>query len=905
MITFDAPEWFILLPALVFLAWRWPMLGLARPLRGAAMLAGVLLLADPRLPSRSGGLDLWVLLDRSASTEDAIDRDLPEWRRLLQQAKPGRRDELHFLDFAADVIPAPPDGGTSLYSTRRGATRTAQAISHVLARQPKDRPARVLVMTDGYATEPLREAAAKLQAEGIPLDFRRFGQIADGDTRLSRFEIPARAQPGEAFVLRVTATGDGDAVVPVRFTRNGQPAGEATVQLKGGRGSLEMVDRIEAGGSHIYEATLLVPEDPHPANNSASARVQIEGGPRVLLLTRFPDDPLAGVFQAQGLEVELVTNTKELDPGRLTGARAVVFNDVPAFDVPRAFLDALDFHVREQGAGLLMTGGKHSFGSGGYFNSPLDPLLPVSMELKSEHRKLAVAMAIVLDRSGSMGATVPGPGGAILTKMDLANTGAAATIELLGMMDEVSVHAADTTAHEIVRLGKVAEKRAEMVAKTRAIQTGGGGIYVHEGLSTAWKSLRRSAAGTRHVILFSDAADSEEPGAYKTLLREMRDGGATVSVIGMGTDKDVDADLLKEIAKLGGGRIQFTEKAEQIPQLFAMETVTVARSAFITENTPAKVTGNWAEVSGQSLEWLPAVDGYNLSYAREGAAVSLSTGDEYSAPLVATLRRGLGRTAAVSFPVAGDHSAASRAWPGYADFLKTLARWLVGPAMPPGLGLSHRIEGNRLSVRLSYANDDWARRLAADPPVLKLAIENESSTTRDLPWQRISPGEFTASLELQENEVVRGAIQAGGHTAGFGPLALGVSAEWAFETERLEELLAVSRATGGRELVDLAQAWLKPEVGQRIDLRLPLAIAVMVLLLLDAWQTRWQWTWKRPPAPEGGVDPAALRKPSRKAKPPPTTVAEPAPPPAPAMAEEELAAARRRSRFAKAKKGEG
>lgn len=903
MITFDAPEWFILLPALVFLAWRWPQLGLTRLLRAGALLMAVLLLADPRLPSRGGGLDLWVLLDRSASTEDNVDRDLPEWRGLLMQAKPGRLDELHFLDYAADVIPAPTDGGTSLYASRRSATKTAQAISNALARQRKDRPARVLVMTDGYATEPLREAAAKLQAEGIPLDFRRIGQVADGDTRLSRFEAPSRAQPGEAFVLRVTVTGEGDGEIPVRFTRNGQAAGEAKVKLNAGRGSLEMVDRIEGGGSHLYEATLLVADDPHPANNMAKARVQIEGGPRVLLLTRFPDDPLASVFQSQGFAVELVTEARELDPGRLTGARAVVFNDVPAFDVPRPFLEALDFHTREQGAGLLMVGGKYSFGSGGYFQSPVDPLLPVSMELKSEHRKLAVAMAIVLDRSGSMGAGVAGPGGQALTKMDLANTGAASAIELLGSLDEVCVFAVDTDPHEIVKMARVSGQRNAMLAKVRSIQTGGGGIYVHEALTAAWKALRTSTAGTRHVILFSDAADSEEPGNYKALLKDMRDGGATVSVIGLGTDKDVDADLLKDIARLGGGRIQFTERAEQIPQLFAMETVTVARSAFIEESTTTKVTGNWAEISGQSLDWLASVDGYNLSYAKEGAAVSLATSDEYTAPLVATMRRGLGRTAAVSFPLAGDHSAAARAWPGYADFLKTLARWLVGPTMPPGLGLTHRIEGNRLTVRLSYASDDWARRLAEDPPRLKLAVESDSTTVRDLPWQRISPGEFTAAFDLQENDVVRGAIQAGGHTAGFGPLALGVSAEWAFENERLEELQTVSRATGGRELVDLAQAWLKPPVAQRMDLRLPLCIAVMLFLLLDAWQTRWQWTWKKRALAEDDFDTVPLPKPSRKTKAAKEKPVVPEIPPA--AAEEEADAARRRSRFAKAKRGNG
>ena len=43
-----------------------------------------------------------------------------------------------------------------------------------------------------------------------------------------------------------------------------------------------------------------------------------------------------------------------------------------------------------------------SFGVGGYFKSAIDPYLPVSMEIKNEHRKLSLAMAVALDRSGSM-----------------------------------------------------------------------------------------------------------------------------------------------------------------------------------------------------------------------------------------------------------------------------------------------------------------------------------------------------------------------------------------------------------------------------------------------------------------------------------------------------------------------
>ena len=38
--------------------------------------------------------------------------------------------------------------------------------------------------------------------------------------------------------------------------------------------------------------------------------------------------------------------------------------------------------VKETGAGFMMTGGKHAYGPGGYFRSPLEPIMPVSMELR-------------------------------------------------------------------------------------------------------------------------------------------------------------------------------------------------------------------------------------------------------------------------------------------------------------------------------------------------------------------------------------------------------------------------------------------------------------------------------------------------------------------------------------------
>ena len=72
---------------------------------------------------------------------------------------------------------------------------------------------------------------------------------------------------------------------------------------------------------------------------------------------------------------------KSLGPGLLTGCKAVVLNNVPAWDLPADFIAALPFYVEVQGGGLLMAGGRRSFGAGGWFQSAVDPLLPVLSRL--------------------------------------------------------------------------------------------------------------------------------------------------------------------------------------------------------------------------------------------------------------------------------------------------------------------------------------------------------------------------------------------------------------------------------------------------------------------------------------------------------------------------------------------
>jgi hypothetical protein len=845
--TFTSPEYFLLFPALALAGWFWRGLRLHSPLRAMILLLAGVALAEPRIRHQQNSLDLYVLLDRSDSTEDLIDKSLPEWQRLLEKSKPSRNDTLRFINYAAEVAELGADG--SSFTGSRKLTRSGLALSSIAAQVDGKRPSRVLLFTDGFATEPLHEAAAQMQARGIPLDFRLLRDEKANDYRISRLNFPERVQIGEPFLISVTVRGAGDGTFPLVLRRNGQTLTEATVTLVNGLATVEFTDRIPRAGGYEYQAEIQPENDAHPGNNKASRWIEITGGPRLILATRYQDDPLAKALSALDFTVETVTDPGKLHPGLLSGARAVVLNNVPAYEVPTDFLKSLDFFVREQGGGLMMAGGEYSFGSGGYFQSPIDALLPVSMELKSEHRKLSVALAIVMDRSGSMSVGVAGG----KTKMDLANSGAADAINLLGPMDQICVFAVDSAPTTVIPLTRIGEKKKDLADRVRKVKSAGGGIFVYEGLKAGWNELKKSPAGTRHLILFADAQDSEEPGDYKKLIQTMTDNGCTISVIGLGTDKDVDSALLDDIAKLGKGRIFFSNVPTDIPKIFAQETVTIARSAFIKDPVGTQATGRWAEISPKPFDWMKQADGYNLSYAREDATVSLVSTDQYLAPLVAHARRGLGRSAAVAFPLGGEHSQSVREWAGYGDFLQTMGRFLMGGETPPGIALRHRIDGTRLTLDLLYDTETWSQKLTSMPPKVRL-LDDTVGGTVDIPWRRIAPGHFSLTRDLNEGGVVRGAVQVGEHALAFGPLGVGSAVEWAFDAEKPAELRAVSHQTGGRELLDLSSAWLRPPFIAETSLHLPLGIALVWFILAEALLTRTDWKlpqfagWQRSPA---------------------------------------------------------
>ncbi|WDE96384.1 VWA domain-containing protein [Lentisphaera profundi] len=842
-----APEWLILIPAVLIFCWFFFRPVVFRFLRISILLILLFCLTEPHLNQTEKGMDLYVLVDRSDSAESYLEEKIAEWEELLEKEK-GNYDRIFYIDYGRDILPRIRKNERELINGSE--SLSGEAIFKALSLAKSDRHSRILVLSDGFGTDSLNGLSNKLIEQEIFLDYRLLHYSRESDIQVKSLRVPERVMPGEKFVVEALFEGDMNQKFNYTLLRDKVEVDRGVLELQNGRAFLRKSDSLQSGGLHKYEIRISSPADQLAGNNRAEVLLEVKAGPRVVLLSTYKNDPFVSVLRKQGFDLKVFNEFSKLNSATLAGARLVIINNVPAWELPDGFLEELNFFSKDQGGGLIMAGGQFSFGMGGYFKSPIDELLPVSMELKNEHRKRRSHLSIVMDRSGSMAMTVKGG----KTKMELANEGAAQTIELLGGMDSVSVIAVDTNAHVIVPQ-TVLKGSADIISQARRVKSQGGGIYVYTGLEESWRQLE-GREGQKHIILFSDAGDSEEPGNYKELLSDMNDEGMTVSVIALGTREDSDAPFLIDIAKRGKGRVFFTNDPMNLPAIFAQETVTVARSAYLKELTLTIPGQEWSKVASGEWQWPAMVNAYNLSYLKEGAKATLRTNDYYKAPLIAWWKVGAGRSVALSFPTAGEYSDLVRQWPQYGDFLQTLTRWAAKPDVPAGLSLRYKKQGSTLSMNFHY-DSKWADEFSREMPELyiKSSLDNE---VRKFNWRRLLPGVFSSRIDLASGEIVTGVIKAGDHTIPFGPLKSDKNAEWRFDLDKVEQLRDLSKLSGGREINDLSEVWKNKPAARLRDISPYFLILVLILFLLEIYQSRVGKLFKKRVAHQNEVYSALL-----------------------------------------------
>jgi Mg-chelatase subunit ChlD len=894
------PELLLLLIPLLFVyVWRARSAALGGAVRVVILTLLALVAAVPLAPVGGKGVDVVVAVDLSRSMPADSYSRAAEIIKLLEQRR-GDGDRVGIVTFGRDArierLPeALSDAGVFVQEVDRDGSDLGAAIGLAASLIPRERPGRVIVVSDGEANgSPVTAAAHDAAARGVPLDYRAFTRGPAADIAVESLDLPGTVDEREPFQFVASVRTDRTVNAEAVLLRDDREIARASRTFQPGATQVMFRDVIDRPGIARYRLQLTATGDRVPENNVGNGAVRVAAPAAILVVnaTGRPDN-LTRALAAGRLRVQTVAPTAlPHDLAGLLAFRAVILENVPASQVASQTLATLARFATDLGGGLLLTGGGASFGVGGYFKSPLDPYLPVSMEIKNEHRKLSLAMVVVLDRSGSM--SLPADDGR--PKMDLANLGTCAAIETLGPYDEVGVIAVDSAPHVISPLTSAAEQN-RICDEVRRIQSMGGGIFTYTGLVTAAKMVQESDKGTRHIVLFADAADAEEPGEYERLLDTLTPLGITVSVIGLGSESDKDAAFLKDVAARGHGRIAFTTSADELPRLFAQEAITVARASFVTEPTATHTLPDMMLLGELPASAFPVVDGYNLTYLRPGATMGVVTKDEYKAPVLAFWHRGLGRVASLTADVDGPYSQRLNAWRDFPGFTIGLGRWLLGGQPPAGIQATLERQGGQAIVRVEL--DPGRRRgdaadLRAATATIVPPDERAGAPAQRLLLAWVDDDTLEARFPIQKAGLYLGAVQAGGGTVlPLAPLSLPYSPE--FEPRQdpadgVNALREMARISGGVERTTWDDVFSARRLRHREvrDLVIPLTLLVLLLhvtevggrrlLLFAAARGRLARVVPRIAAVWRGVRlPSMWRSPRAAADPPPVASAE-APP---------------------------
>jgi Mg-chelatase subunit ChlD len=841
------PFWLVLAIPLAMSLWFWPlpsrlMTGLR--LAALAMLLLALCGLSARLPLRSGTVVL--VADRSLSMPPGSEARQKEAADIVQSAMhPG--EKLAVVSFAetAAVEQSPQSGKFDAFSAEVGheASRLADALDLALSLVGGESPGRILVLSDGLWTgRDIASSAARAAAAGVAIDYRAMERPRAGDLAIQRIEGPESVQQGESFMITAWLDSPLGQQVSYELLRGSQVIARGAQAVPQGTSRLIFRDTAAEQGVCEYELRVQGQEpDPVPENNRARLLVGVRGSRPVLCVSPSGTSGLPALLAKGGLKVRpLAASQCNWTLEELAGYSAVVLENTPANLVGRVGMENLAAWVSQSGGGLMLTGGKNSYGPGGYFKSPLEPVMPVSMELRREHRKLSLAIVVVLDRSGSM--AIPVPDGR--AKIDLADLATAEVVNMLGPTDQFGCIAVDTVPHEIVPLSDVVN-RDEMKRDILRIDSAGGGIYIHVALVAAAKMILPAKAGTKHIILFADAADSEMPEDYKTLVAECVKAGMTISTVGLGTEKDCDAELLKDIARRGGGQCTFTNVAQELPRLFAQDTFVIARSAFLDDPVRIRPTGGLTSITRQPLGEFPEIGGYNLCYLRPAANLGVVSLDEYKAPVLSSWQAGLGRVLCYAGEADGKYTGHMAGWKNVGDFFTSLARWTAGKAQELGKDVVATQELRngvcRIELHLDPARETTPFTRLPELTILS-ARPGEVAVGKKAGMNWSSADTLLAEIPLSGSETILPTVSAPSMgQATLAPMCLPYSPEYLPPRagQGIEALEQLAKSTGGCQRLNLADVWNDiPKTPRLISLTPYLLLAAVVVFLLEVVQRR-------------------------------------------------------------------
>lgn len=750
-VTFTYP-WLLLglltLPAVWLVARRWSRSGLetgrsvfSTLLRVLLVAAAVLALADTRWVRRSDRVATIFLLDMSASIPAERQSEAQKYvKERIGQMPEGDRAGLVVFGEQAMIELPPGDKEKFQFDVPHSvisaaATDLGAAIRLALAAFPDNYQRRIVLISDGNENRGhVFAEVEQARQHGVVVNVRQIQYSHPEETWVEDLIVPSDISPKEPFDVNVIVHSEKAGPATLRLLRNDGQVIEQPVGLTPGKNLFTIRQKITEGGAQRYEVHIETPGgDTVYQNNAAYALTHVRGEARLLVVGGEDVDAaeLSKGLRSEGIETDVV------DPGELANRftefshyDAIIFANVGVEQLPAGAMQAVEAAVHDAGVGFMMIGGERSFGPGGYRGTPLEKVLPVTMDQPQRRVLPNGALVLILH-------TVEIPEGNKWAK----DIGLAA-MNTLGPQDYfgVLVYSFSGGNQWLFKPRLVADK----AAMARLIK-GASPEDMQDfdsGMQMAHQELKSLTASARHMVIISDGDPSgPAPTVYQPILADR----ITISTVCMNEHSASDVQKMKDIAVKSGGQFYHPSDPRKLPQIFIREAATIRRSMVIEQAfTPSLRPGTQA-FKGIEPKDVPPLHGYTIVNPKETTEV-LMTGPE-SDVVFAQWQFGLGKAAVFTSDAKNRWGKDWLAWPNYQKVWAQIVRTILRSVDRAPYTMSVEIE-NGVGHVVIDALDEEGRYVHT----LKFQGSATAPTgdRRILGFRQTGPGRYEADFEASE-----------------------------------------------------------------------------------------------------------------------------------------------------------
>lgn len=691
---------------------------------------------------------------------------------------------------------------------------------------PKEAKGRVVLLSDG--NENIGDAikqAEYLNQQGYIVDVVPYSPKKTEDIAVKGIEVPQTTYFGEEASISVQIESNAETSASLVISEDTKTILKETVSLTKGLNSFSFRHVVEEPGFHTYKAEIVSNNDTIIENNNNFTFSEAKGLPKVLVVEGSKDvaKNVTKVLSGSAVDVDIIP--PELLPSELSAFvnyQSIIFSNVSATSLGLQQMELIETAVKDFGVGFVMTGGKESYGLGGYFKTPIENVLPVEMEVKGKNELPSLGLVVVLDRSGSMDGF----------KIELAREAAARSVSLLRDKDTLGVIAFDDRPWQIVETGLIDDKK-KIADKIRSI-TSGGGTDIFPALGLGFDQLKELKLKRKHIILLTDG-QSPTPPDYQSLIEGSKEENITLSTVAVG--EGADTILLEEMAELGGGRFYNVQDVSSIPTIFSRETSLMTRT-YIEDNPFFPSVAGGSEWNNLFANGVPKMNAYIATTAK-GRAKQVLVSDKKD-PVLARWQYGLGKTIAWTTDLAG-WAGDWPAWEKWPNLWNEMITWTFPQYEQNAYDVETSIDGNQVTVSVtgsvSGATEVNALLLDSNGKEVAFPLQIKSPGEYKGTFTTTEPGIYYLQLSEKEGDKTTGTFKTG--------IVVPYSQEYEFDKENLSLLEQVAKAGGGKVLKNPEDAFNDnlPEEYREQQIFYPLLFIALLLFLLDVAARRFQFSF--------------------------------------------------------------